>query len=445
MRYVIFNNCHNGAHQGWFYQTRCPKPKPLPPKPRPTPPPVPPKKGPFPKPTPPPRPKPVKPVKPVDPDFGPKPKPPPTITVKIRHTFTWYDMRNWYRHNRKGTSIRWTGRYFPGTKPSFQYMVDYFIRVISRKPSKTRYQWLYKIVQCIIKREPTNNRFLRIWVQSVIRGRKTRNLNLPACVRHLWKGRLSQKPTYHDLASVVRFAFFNQRITYKGLYLFTWSVLNENKPQVISGHTDFWKKYAGVRSQYVSGLEPNRKFLILTGTKKIVLGDRITRFTKLSTNNYWFYDYNNKAIRWLGNYKLRLGVVGGLRNGARVRLVRGNKVRRQDMFVYSSSDMKFHSYVRKDLCITFRSPHRNGNRMTLGRCDCRYGNPTQQELLVKYFRYEKNNGFDPYKVFYLRSVTNRNMAMKISDDGSLLLPSQRYAKVAYGAKNGDEERFYWDP
>lgn len=83
--------------------------------------------------------------------------------------------------------------------------------------------------------------------------------------------------------------------------------------------------------------------------------------------------------------------------------------------------------------------------MTLGRCDCRYGNPTQQELLVKYFRYEKNNGFDPYKVFYLRSVTNRNMAMKISDDGSLLLPSQRYAKVAYGAKNGDEERFYWDP
>lgn len=27
MRHVIFWNCHNGANQGWFYQTRCPKPK----------------------------------------------------------------------------------------------------------------------------------------------------------------------------------------------------------------------------------------------------------------------------------------------------------------------------------------------------------------------------------------------------------------------------------
>jgi hypothetical protein len=324
-------------------------------------------------------------------------------------------------------------------------MVDYFIRVISKRPSTTRYQWLYKIVQCIVKREPTNNRVLRIWVQSAIKGRKNRNYQIPACVRHLWRGRLSQKPTYHDLASLVRFAFYNRRITYRGLYLFTWSVLNENKSQVISGHTDFWKKYAGVRSQYVSGLEPNRKFLILTGTKKIVLGDRITQFTSLSTNHYWFYDQSNKAIRWLGRYNLRLGVVGGLRDGARVRLVRGNRVRRQDMFIYSASDMKFHSYVKKDLCITFRNPNSNGERMTLGRCDCQHGNARAQELLVKYFRYEKNNGFEPYRVFSLRSKTNSRMALKISNDGSLLLPSQRYAKVAYGARNSDDERFYWDP
>jgi hypothetical protein len=261
----------------------------------------------------------------------------------------------------------------------------------------------------------------------------------------LWRGRLTQKPTYHDLASLVRFAFYNRRITYRGLYLFTWSVLNENRSEVIEGHTDFWKKYAGVRSEYVSGLKANTKFLILTGTKKIVLGDRITDFRRMSTNNYWFYDETNKAIRFLGNYRLRLGVVGGLRDGARVRLVRGRTTRRQDMFVYSQSDMKFHSYVKKDLCITFRNPGRNNERMTLGRCDCRHGNAKQQELLVKYFKFEKNNGFDPYRIFYIRSASQRNMGLKMSNDGSLLLPSQRYAKVAYGAGNAQDQQFYWDP
>jgi len=92
---------------------------------------------------------------------------------------------------------------------------------------------LYKIVQCIVKKEPTNNRILRQWVQRTLRGKKDRNYKIPACVRHLWKGRLSQKPTYHDLASLVRFAFYNKRISYRGLYLFTWAVLNENKPTVI--------------------------------------------------------------------------------------------------------------------------------------------------------------------------------------------------------------------
>jgi phenylalanyl-tRNA synthetase alpha subunit len=49
----------------------------------------------------------------------------------------------WYKANSKNTGIRWNGKYFPGTRPRFQYMVDYFVKVISRRPSSTRYQWLY--------------------------------------------------------------------------------------------------------------------------------------------------------------------------------------------------------------------------------------------------------------------------------------------------------------
>jgi len=368
-RHTIFWNCHNGLNQGWSLKTRCARPPKKPPvitKP-PSKPKI--KSGPY-KPGPVP-PRPSKPTKAVDPDFGPKPAPKPTTQKPIRHTFTFYDMRKWYREQTKGTGIRWTGKYFPGTRPTFQYMVDYFVKVISRRPSTTRYQWLYKIVQCIVKREPANNRILRIWVQKAIRGRKDRNYKIPACVRHLWKGRLTQKPTYHDLASLVRFAFYNRRITYRGLYLFTWSVLNENRPTVVEGHTDFWTKYAGVRSAYVSGLKHNTKFLMLTSTKKIVLGDKIQQFKKLTPNNYWFYDDNKKAIRWIGNHRMHLGVVGGLRDGSRVRLVGGKSVRRQDQFIYSSVDMKFHNYVKKDLCITFRNPNQNGERMTLGRCSCK--------------------------------------------------------------------------
>lgn len=37
------------------------------------------------------------------------------------------------------------------------------------------------------------------------------------------------------------------------------------------------------------------------------------------------------------------------------------------------------------------------------------------------------------------------MVLSVSNDGALLLPSQRYAKVSYSARNSDNERFYWDP
>jgi len=107
--------------------------------------------------------------------------------------------------------------------------------------------------------------------------------------------------------------------------------------------------------------------------------------------------------------------------------------------------MKFHNFVNKELCITFKNPNNNGERMVLGRCSCRYGNPATQELLVKYFRFDNNNGFKPWSVFSLVNQGDKRMGLKISNDGSLLLPSQRYAKVAYGVKGNDDEKFFWDP
>lgn len=275
--------------------------------------------------------------------------------------------------------------------------MNYFVKVIGRRPSQTRYQWLYQIVQCIVRKDPYNNRILRNWVQQTIRGRKDKKVRVPACVKTLWRGRLGQKPTYNDLASIVRFAMYNRRITYRGLYLFTWSVLNEDKPAVKTGHTEFWKKYAGVRSMYVSGLQANHKFMIFNSHKKIAVGTTLRTFKKVSNNNYFFFDETAKAIRWLGNAKLHLGVHGGLRQGARVRLVKARKevVRRQDMFTYDSADMKFHNYVNKDLCITFRRPNVEGEQMVLSKCNCGKASSTQ-ELLVKYFKFDKNNGFKPY-------------------------------------------------
>jgi hypothetical protein len=148
-QHVIFWNCHNGVNQGWFLTSKHPAPpKPLPPVVKPTMPipstptkynPIKPPKGKKPTKT--------KPSKPIDPSFGPKPIVTPTkIEKEIRNTFTYDDMVTFYRRVVKGTGIRWTGKYFPGTRPTFEYMVDYFIKVIGRRPSATRYQWLYKIV-----------------------------------------------------------------------------------------------------------------------------------------------------------------------------------------------------------------------------------------------------------------------------------------------------------
>jgi hypothetical protein len=426
-------------------------PRPLPPAPKPKPAPRPiPQPAPTVKPEPiPPRPKPRPGPKPVDPDFGGN-VPKPDNKKPLRYTFTFRDMMKWYSTQRKGTSITWRGRRFRGVRAPFGTMTSYFVRVISRKPSVSRYQWLYKIVQCILRREPANNRQLRNWVQTAIRGNRnrSRNYKVPACVRHLWRGRLNQKPTYHDLASLVRFAIYNRRITYRSMYLFTWAVLNENKPAVSHGHTDFWKQFSGIKQQYQSGLTPNSKFMILNSSKKIIMGNTIRSFKKLNERNYFYYDQHSRAIRWLGKEKAHLGVVGGLRAGSRVRLVRsapGKNVRRQDWFTYSSVDMRFHSWMNKELCITFNNPRRDGEQMVLQRCNCKNGNQAGQEFMIKYFQYNKHNGFQPWRVFTLASQADSRMALSVSNDGALLLPSQRYAKVAFQSRNNDAERFYWDP
>jgi hypothetical protein len=307
MRHTTFWNCHNGLNQAWFLTKTVPRPLPPAPKPKPAPKPV--ERPPTPyKPVPVPTPKPKKPVvKPVPIDF--KPNPPPKfvkpIDRPIKQRFTWRDMVSWYKRNAKNSGIKWNGARW-SKKPTFQYMVDYFVKVIGRRPSKTRYQWLYKIVQCIARKEPINNKVLRTWVTNAIRGRKDKNYKVPACVKHLWAGRLGQKPTYNDLASLVRFAIYNRKISYRSLYLFTWAVLNEHVPA--KGHTEFWKTYAGVRAQYVSGLKNNQKFMIFNGKKRVVMGNTLKKFTGVSQRNYFFYDDNTKSIRWLGSAGLHLGV-----------------------------------------------------------------------------------------------------------------------------------------
>lgn len=444
-RHVIFWNCHNGLNQAWYIDTKMPKPLPTPPRPVRPPKPVRQPEGPF-KPVPiPPRPA-KKPTKIVPPEFSPNvPTFRPSRPSRLRYTFTWHDMVRFYKKESKGTGIRWNGRRFGGTRPTFPYMVDYFVRVISRRPSATRQAWLRKIVRCIIRRDPVNNRLLRNWVQQAIKGRKDRNYRIPACVKRLWSGRISQNPNYHDLASLVRFAIYNKRITYKGLYTFIWSVLNEEHPASKKGHTDFWKKFAGIKGQYVSGLRTNHKFVIINAQKKVVVGNTLQQFNKYSQRNYYFYDGEMKAIRWIGNSRLHFGVVGGVRNGSRVRLVRnrGKTVRRQDMFVYDTVDMKFHSWTNKDLCITFRNPSRNGESMVLARCHS--GRSTQQELWVKYFEYDNNNGFKPWRIFTMRNRAQRRLVLRVSRDGSLLLPSQTYVKVRYDSSGFDSDKFYWDP
>ena len=117
-------------------------------------------------------------------------------------------------------------------------------------------------------------------MQSAIRGRKDKNYKVPGYVSHLWHGRLENKPSYNDLALFIRFAIENRRITYKALYLLTWSVLNEHQPSVAAGHTEFWKKYAGIKSQYDSGLKSDSIFMIINSQKKVLVSSWLQELKK---------------------------------------------------------------------------------------------------------------------------------------------------------------------
>lgn len=447
-RHVSWYNCHNGLNQAWFMTTHIPRP--LPPAPTPTVTPPKPTPAPVPEPAPPvpkPQPKPPGPKKPVDPCFGKTgcggTKPPkPQYRTKI----TWKMMRTWYLRIRPGTSIRWYGKKFSGFRPSFSYLVRYFNQTISKKANRVRYSWMRKIVACLIKRQPNTVKDLSNWIR---RSTYTRNVKkLPNHVRHLMHRRQSSKPSYHELASFMRYALENRKITYKGLYLFTWNVIHQSKTSTWDGkweQTDFWKKYSGM-PVYNSGIKPGHKFILFNSNKKIISGTQLTSMkSTVQQNMYFFFDETTNAIRWMGNARYGLGTTG-LTNGARIRMVKvEGKIRRQDMFYYDLTDMKLHNYVNKNLCVHFNSPAQNGDHMRLGNCGCSKTSAKNQEMVLKYFKYGESNGFRPYEVFTLISKENRVMSIKVTDDGSLLLPSQRYVKTSFFNKNTDDEKFFFDP
>jgi hypothetical protein len=82
--------------------------------------------------------------------------------------------------------------------------------------------------------------------------------------------------------------------------------------------------------------------------------------------------------------------------------------------------------------------------MILSKCDQLGAKSKTQRISLKYFSFNKNNGFTPYRVFSIRNTKTRALGLKVSNDNSLLLATQRYVKVSYPAKNTDDEKFYYD-
>jgi hypothetical protein len=54
-----------------------------------------------------------------------------------------------------------------------------------------------------------------------------------------------------------------------------------------------------------------------------------------------------------------------------------------------------------------------------------------------------NNGWTGYKLFNIKSTMGGGRVLYVSNDGSILLPSERYIKLRK-PKNNDEEKFYYD-
>lgn len=111
--------------------------------------------------------------------------------------------------------------------------------------------------------------------------------------------------------------------------------------------------------------------------------------------------------------------------------------------------MKFHNFVKRDLCIAFKNPKKVGEMMSLEKCTCHGGCgggiSARQEIYVKYFEFDNNNGFIPGKQFYIQNINSIHPTyLTVSTEGAYLQSSQRYIKTETGKAPGVNGIFSWD-
>jgi hypothetical protein len=307
------------------------------------------------------------------------------------------------------------------------------------------YAELHLFVTKVIGREPHQIRYLTKFVRNFSRNKRL-HPNIRKWINHLYRRSQASKPQYHDLTNFVRIAVGIKKVTNIQIQQFVYRIVrpaNAGKGK----HSQFWKRYGGLKQSYVSGLKNNAKFMLFNSQNLHVVGTRLREFKTIDNKNYFFFDESTNTIRWLGDARKSLGVID-LRAGSRIQLVdtNGKQARRKDWFFYDMADMKFHNYVKRDLCISFKNPGKAGAFMELANCNCHGAVSSRQELFVKYFEFDNNNGFVPMRKFYFKSASGFTAnVLRVSNDGSYLQSSQRYVKVQKGEKIGDDALFYWDP
>jgi len=60
--------------------------------------------------------------------------------------------------------------------------------------------------------------------------------------------------------------------------------------------------------------------------------------------------------------------------------------------------------------------------MLLKKCSRGRAGNSDQMVRIEYPKYDRNNGFKPWKVFFLRNLAHGSMSLRVSDDNSMLLP-----------------------
>lgn len=386
-----------------------------------------------------------------------KPKPPKIQTKKRK--FTWKDFREFLKSTWGSSDESWSSTTVQTIynriknlrrDVTIKDLTRFAIEIIhARRPQSCKdklYAELALFVTKIVGRNPTQIGFLSQFINAHSKGKKL-HPNVLKWIKHLEGRPQKSKPAYHDLVNFVRIAVGMKQVKSHQIETFVFRVVRPAKGQT-GTHSDFWKRYGGWKQTYISGLKSNAKFMLFNSQNLIVQGTKLKEFKAITKKNYFFYDEATQSIKWLGDTKKQksFGVID-LKVGSRIELVEtnGRPARRQDLFFYDPADMKFHNFVKRDLCIAFAHPEKVDDFMVLANCHCHGSVSSTQELLVKYFEFDNNNGFVPNKKFYFRSGASLSPHfLVVSNDGSHLQSSQRYLKLQDGGKVKENGMFYWD-